>query len=113
MAIQLCPQCERGMKDDEQICPACGASLAINQAGETWLRQIKVYTVTIIVGIVFLAISMPTVIHHGHTPPELWVMIAAIGGGLAVMGGVFGLCVALFFYYLWKNKIADQQKLSS
>ncbi len=109
MTIQLCPQCERGMKEDEQICPACGASLAINKAGGTWLCQIKVYAATIIVGLLLLVVSMPKIIHHAmHTPPEQWVMIMAIAGGLAFMGGFFGLCVALFFYYLWKSKMADK-----
>ncbi|MDQ6975920.1 MAG: zinc ribbon domain-containing protein [Mariprofundaceae bacterium] len=110
MSIQLCPQCQRGMKDDEQICPACGASLAVYKAGETWLRQIKVYVASIIVGIILLVMTMPKIIHHGHVPADQGLLAIAIAGGMASMGGLFGLCVALFFYYLWKNKSVDKHK---
>lgn len=109
MGIQLCPKCQRGMMEHEKICPACGMSLAVNQIGKTWVRQIKVYAAMVIAGIILLLISMPKIIHHGHTPPDQMLVIAAIAGGLASLGGLFGVCVALFFYYLWKNKTVDEK----
>jgi len=98
------------MMDNEKVCPACDINLLEAQASKTWLRQIKIYTVSIVLGIVMLALTIPRLMHRAaDTSPDQGLVAIAIAGGLATMGGLFGLAVAGFFYYIWKKKSAPAE----
>ncbi len=110
MAIRTCPECHRGFMEEEKHCPACGADLLASRASKTWLRQIKVYIAVVMAGIMMLALTMPRLMHTAHdAAPDTVLVAIAIAGGLATLGGLFGLAIAIFFYYLWKKKTRASQ----
>ncbi len=110
MGIEYCPNCQRGMMDNESRCPACGVSIMAAKARKTWMRQMKAYAVGIALGVALLGVSMPTLMHRqpGMEPDPTWVALA-IAGGLALLGSIFGLALAAFFHHVWKKRTIEQE----
>ncbi len=69
----------------------------------TWKRQMRIYGVAVVAGLLLFAWCVPQLRAAGseHLPP--WLLWLAIAAGLAVLGGLFGFCLALFFS-LWHQK---------
>ncbi|MDQ6993477.1 MAG: hypothetical protein Q9M31_08375 [Mariprofundus sp.] len=99
-----CSLCGSETEDKSGICLPCRRAKISN----TWKRQIKVYCLLIVVGIAsfYYAISEIKAIPHIETtngiPPLL--MVEAGIGGFGILGGIFGLALALFFSFLHRNK---------
>jgi len=67
---------------------------------QTWKRQMKFYGVAVVVGCVLLAVTLPQIIGGSMTP---LLLVMSVFGGFGVLGGLFGIAVALFFH-LWHHK---------
>lgn len=71
-------------------------------ANTIWLRMIKRYVVSIVAGLIILYFVFPALYADSETlPPPL--LVASIAGGLMFLGGLFGLALSTFFYYLHKK----------
>jgi len=74
----------------------------------TWKRQIRVYFTIMIVGAAafFYAVNEIKALPHGDTAQGIptSLMATAEVGGLGILGGLFGLALALFFNFLHRSK---------
>jgi len=99
-----CVSCKReyqvasGGKPASRLCPAC---LQAKLRG-TWKRQMRYYGLSIIAGLLILIYVYLAVKGHGGGMGQGMQALMALGG-LGLMGGLFGLALAVFFH-LWHRK---------
>ncbi|MDQ6951611.1 MAG: hypothetical protein Q9M26_08100 [Mariprofundales bacterium] len=61
----------------------------------TWKRQIRFYSVSMILGLLLLVWCVSHLRAADHAQP--WLMVLSVLSGLALFGGLFGFGLALFF----------------
>ncbi len=73
------------------------------QAAKVWKRQMRLSSYAMAAGLLILIYAMPTLHHYGNTQLPNWLVILAVIGGLALLGGLFSFSLAVFFH-LWHRK---------
>ena len=85
--VKLCPDCRR------------------KKLETTWIRQMRAYGAAIFVGLLMVGYAFSQFKTGGFSMSEAPISLFAIlaFGGLGLMGGLFGLALALFFS-MWHKK---------
>jgi len=99
--MAVCSSCGGEMQDNKKVCKPC----IQNKIDTTWKRQMRIYSVIAVLGAILLLydISEVRALPHGTAGIPVYLMGTAALGGLAVLGGLFGLALAVFFN-LWHRK---------
>jgi len=101
--MSLCSACGVELSGEKKMCKPCREYLIYR----TWKRQMITYSVVIVLGLLMLVYAYHQFTEHHYllssAPPML--MATTILGGLGLMGGLFGLALAVFFS-LWHGKSA-------
>ncbi len=96
-----CPDCGQALSGNQKRCTPCRERLI----KETWKRQMRTYSIIIALGIAMVVYSYFQFTGHHYliseAPPRL--LATTILGGLGLMGGLFGLGLAVFFS-IWHGK---------
>ncbi|MDX8404544.1 MAG: hypothetical protein R8K50_00140 [Mariprofundus sp.] len=102
--MSLCSSCGKETDGNKKICASC----MVQHTAKTWKRQMRLYSVIALIGIImfFYAVGEIKALPHdaaaaGIPPILMWT--AALGG-LGILGGLFGLALAWFFNFLHRNK---------
>jgi len=84
-----------------RLCPACRRQVL----EQTWKRQMRVYSLSMLVGLALVVYAFLQFKTGGFTMSEapISVFVALALGGLGLMGGLFGFSLALFFS-MWHKK---------
>jgi len=102
--MSKCSTCDNETNDNQQQCTDCKDAAA----SSTWKKQIRLYSVLILIGagLFAYAINQIQALPRGAAaegmPPML--MATAALGGLGILGGLFGLALAIFFNFLHRSK---------
>lgn len=101
--MKTCTSCGTETTSDKKLCAPCHRKKLTG----TWKRQITIYSTIIIAGAImfYYAITQINSLPHSateHGIPPLLRNLAAFGG-LGVLGGLFGLALALFFNFLHRK----------
>ncbi|KON47481.1 hypothetical protein [Mariprofundus ferrooxydans] len=103
--MTTCSVCGAETGREGKICLSCHK----HKVSGTWKRQIRVYLIIIIAGATAFAYAVTKIkaLPHSETlqngiPPHL--LYTAEFGGLGILGGLFGLSLALFLKFLHRNK---------
>jgi len=93
--MSICPTCDREFSGKKKMCDACIDRLV----SDTWKRQMRTYSIIIIVGIAMLVYDYIqfTGHHYNLNDAPVPLIVVTILGGLGLMGGLFGLGLAAFF----------------
>jgi len=99
--MTVCSSCGIEMHNNKKICQPC----IQGRIDTTWKRQIRIYSIMAVFGAILLMydISEVRALPHGADGIPVYLMGAAALGGLAVLGGLFGLALAVFFN-VWHRK---------
>jgi H+/Cl- antiporter ClcA len=97
----VCSSCGQEVSGEKKLCTPCREQLI----SKTWKRQMLTYSVIVALGLAMVVYSYFQFTDHHYliseAPPRL--LITTILGGLGLMGGLFGLALALFFS-IWHRK---------
>jgi len=102
--MTVCSSCGTETDNKDHLCTPCRKTKLIR----TWKKQIRIYSIIILVGAAasYYAVGEIKVLPQSQAsegiPPIL--MATAAFGGLCILGGLFGLALALFFNLLHRNK---------
>ncbi len=96
-----CSSCGVETHDNKKVCKPC----IQNKIEATWKRQIRIYSIIALFGAILLMydISEVRALPHGADGIPVYLIGAGALGGLAVLGGLFGLALAVFFN-VWHRK---------
>ncbi len=97
--MTVCKDCGVAVDDGVQRCRACCYAKAV----KTWQRQIRVYGVVVLIGIALFGFAIMQIRSSGSEQISPLLRILSVAGGLATLGGLFGLALAIFFQ-LWHKK---------
>ena len=103
--MHTCSECGRSYSvrgSDAGLCPDC----LRKRLSRTWGRQMRFYGTSCLLGLVLLVYVVWQARTHQQAMGEhsmLWAGLAALGG-LALLGGLFGLALAVFFHYWHRRK---------
>lgn len=94
--MSQCSQCGQDVPDNKKICKPCHEDLS----SRIWKRQMGVYSALIVLGLGVLVFDyFQFSMHHYHIEnAPLHLKVATLLGGLGLMGGLFGLALAVFFH---------------
>jgi len=89
------------MHDHKKVCKPC----IQDKIDATWKRQMRIYGVIVFTGAIMLLYDIAEVkaLPHDAAGIPAYLMGTAALGGLAVLGGLFGLALAVFFH-VWHRK---------
>jgi len=96
----VCSSCGIEMMD-KKVCKSC----VHDKIRATWKRQMRIYSIIVALGAMLLIydISEVRALPHSSAGIPVYLMGGAALGGLAVLGGIFGLVLAVFFN-VWHRK---------
>ncbi len=102
--MTVCSSCSVEIQGEEKVCKSC----VQDKITATWKRQMRTYGIVAAFGTVVLLYDIAQVraLPHGTAGIPAYLMAATAVGGLAVMGGLFGLALAAFFNAWHKKKAA-------
>jgi len=102
--MKVCSSCGVEIQGKKKLCMSC----VQDKVNATWKRQMRTYSVIVVFGIILLwfDISEVKALPHQSAGIPPYLMGTAALGGLAVLGGLFGLALAAFFN-VWHRKKAD------
>lgn len=102
-----CSYCGQGTADGKKLCMPCREGLI----SKVWKRQMRAYGMIIVLGMAMLVFAyMQFTSHHYHIgDAPIMLKLATVLGGLGLMGGFFGLCLAVFFHIWHGRSGADKQ----
>jgi len=99
--MSVCSSCGQEVSGEKKLCTPCREQLI----SKTWKHQMLTYSAIAALGLAMVVYSYFQFTDHDYlisqAPPRL--LITTILGGLGLMGGLFGLALALFFS-LWHRK---------
>jgi len=93
--MKVCPACGQEFSGNKKMCDVCIDQLISN----TWKRQMRIYSMMMIIGMAMLVYDYIqfTGHHYGLGDAPVFLIVMMVLGGLGLMGGVFGLGLAVFF----------------
>ncbi len=99
--MMVCSSCGVEVQDKKKLCAPC----IQDKINMTWKRQIRVYSVMVLLGAILLVYDIAEVraLPHDAAGVPVYLMGGAALGGLALLGGLFGLALAVFFN-VWHRK---------
>lgn len=99
--MSVCSSCGQELSGEKKLCKPCREQLI----SKTWKRQMLTYGIIVVLGFAMVMYSYFQFTNHHYliseAPPRL--LVTTILGGLGLMGGLFGLALALFFSF-WHRK---------
>lgn len=100
--MAVCEGCGAVVEEGQALCADCRKLRALDIANTTWKKQMRFYGILIAVGIVLLVATIPQYWRiTGDFPMPLFAL--TVFGGLAFLGGLFGMSLAVFFH-LWHGR---------
>jgi len=99
--MRVCTSCAQEFEGEQKLCPSCREALI----SETWKRQMRTYTIVIVLGVGLLAFDYYQFSgnHYNYNNAPIPLLVATALGGLGLMGGLFGFGLALFFS-IWHGR---------
>jgi len=99
--MSQCTYCGQEIADGKKCCQPCRERLI----EQIWKRQILAYGTCIVLGMGMLIYAYQQFTgHHYHiADAPLMLKAAVVLGGLGLMGGLFGLALAVFFR-MWHGR---------
>ncbi|HXH71356.1 MAG TPA: hypothetical protein VNI58_00885 [Mariprofundaceae bacterium] len=97
--MSICLNCGVDFEGEVGLCAACKKQEALQRAKGVWKKQIRFYSAMMLVGIVILGFAIFR-IHGTHDDLSREMYLVSSLGGLFLLGGLFGLSLAMFFH-LW------------
>lgn len=102
--MAVCSTCGIEIADQKKICKAC----VQQKLQATWKRQIRFYSAAIVLGVILLTVAIYQARHlpagNGISGMPAYIIDEAALGGLGLLGGLFGLALALFFRFWHKRR---------
>jgi len=99
--MSICSSCGQELSGEQKMCKPCREQLI----SKTWKRQMLTYSIIVALGLAMLVYAyLQFTGHHilvSEAPPRL--IATTILGGFGLMGGLFGLGLAVFFS-IWHRK---------
>jgi len=101
-----CSSCGAETDNNKKTCPSC----LQQKLDGTWKRQMRNYSMLVGIGTILMVFSIYQVRHMPHSSGMSEMPLSIIGeaaiGGLGLLGGLFGLALAMFFG-VWHKKRVD------
>jgi len=99
--MNQCTYCGMEIPEGKKACQPCRDNLI----SKVWKRQIRAYGLFIALGLALLVYAWFQFAGHHYTISDapLVLKAATVMGGLGLMGGSFGLMLAVFFH-LWHGR---------
>ncbi len=99
--MTVCASCGQETETERKLCQSC----LHQKVGETWKRQMRIYSIAMLVGLLMLIYDyfQFTGHHYALSSAPLPLLVLMILGGLGLMGGLFGFSLAVFFQ-MWHGK---------
>jgi predicted nucleic acid-binding Zn ribbon protein len=99
--MSRCSYCGQEVPEARKVCKPCRDNLAV----KIWKRQMRTYSIIVLVGVGLLVYAyFQFSAHHYHIEDApMLLKVTTLLGGLGLMGGLFGLGLAVLFH-LWHGK---------